>query len=214
MNTEHLAVEVFLGAGVVLALTSAVSPLCRRVGQPAVVGHILVGLVLGLLPDRVVHRVFPVDALPFLTVIAQVGVLLFLFAVGYALDLRVLRGRARGAVAVSVGGLGLPLVFGGLLALTLIHTGFGAAVGTVGRASFVEFVAVALAITAVPVLALIIQERGMESTPTGVVAITAAAIMDLAGWLLLAMAVAAATPSYRSLPMTALLLAIYLAVLV
>ncbi|MDH6131242.1 Kef-type K+ transport system membrane component KefB [Kitasatospora sp. MAA4] len=192
MNTEHLAAQAILGTGAITALTALAAPVCRRLGQPLVVGQLLIGTALGLLPARVTQLLFPAEVLPFLTVLAQLGLVLFLFSVGYELDLRVLRSRQRGVLLVSAGSLLLPLVLGGLLGWALSGADLLGAAAGVRSGPSILFVAVALSITAVPVLAGIIRERGLTTSVPAVLAMTAAGVIDAIGWLLLAVAIAAA----------------------
>jgi K+:H+ antiporter len=86
--TEHAAMTVALAMAAIMALTSVLAPLCRLLRQPMVVGQLVAGLALGLLPRGLTGAVIPAAALPFLTVVSQVGLVLFLFRVGYEIDLR------------------------------------------------------------------------------------------------------------------------------
>jgi Kef-type K+ transport system membrane component KefB len=117
--------------------------------------------------------------------LADVGLALFMFRLGHELDLGELRGRARTVVSVAAGSVVLPLAGGCLLALVLADDH-----GPSGRTGFVLFTGVAMAITAFPVLARILADESMESTAVGRIALAAAAIGDVAGWVCLAVVTA------------------------
>jgi Kef-type K+ transport system membrane component KefB len=192
MNVERIAIGAVAGFAAVLALSAILSWLCRRIRQPAVIGQVLVGILLGpsglgRLPGDPPVLVFPAQVRPFLAVAAQFGVILFLFTEGYELDLRLLAERRLTVMAVSVGGLLFPLTCGIALGAALWawpHTGLRPP--AVSGLAFTLFIAVALAITAVPVLAAILTETGLRTTRAGTVALASAGVIDAVGWLLLA----------------------------
>ncbi|MER7488618.1 cation:proton antiporter [Streptomyces sp. NPDC126497] len=164
----------------------------RRFGQPAVVGEIAVGIclgpsLLGLVWPDMQHRLFPADVLPFVGALGDLGLLAFMFLVGLALNLGLLRGHSRTAVAVSQMSIALPLVLGAALALGMYGT---FAPAGVDKLPFVLFVAVSMSITAFPVLARILTERDLYRTRTGAVAMACAAVDDVTAWCLLAVVVA------------------------
>ncbi|MGW7420478.1 cation:proton antiporter [Streptomyces sp. NPDC054813] len=195
---------------VVILACRAGAQLLRRLGQPPVVGEILVGILLGpsllgwLWPDAQ-GWLFPASALPYIGVLGNIGLLVFMFLVGLELDLKSLRGNSRTAVAVSQAGIALPLVLGVLLALGM-YSRF--APDGIGRLPFVLFIAVSMSITAFPVLARILTDRGLYRTRVGVLAMASAAVDDVTAWCLLA-AVVAVTKSGS--PMDALVTAGYAA---
>jgi Kef-type K+ transport system membrane component KefB len=197
MSIEHVSVEVVAAFAVIIGLTAVLRPICRHIGQPVVVGQILVGIllgpsVLGRLPWHLTGRIFPPDALPYLSVIARIGLVFFLFSVGCELDLRLLRSGVRTVMIVSGGALILPLALGAGIGLAEWYGVLPGAVRARPEFATVLFFAVALSITAVPVLAAILRESALLSTRAGAVALASAGAMDLVGWLLLAAAVAAA----------------------
>lgn len=187
---SHLVATVLGDVALVILVSWVFGGLARRLGQPAVIGQILAGIalgptLLGRLPGGLSARLFPAEARPFLSVLAQIAVVLFLFVAGYEIDFRTFR-AGRTAVSVAVAALLTPMA----LAVGAVELcgGLFSAVDPrhAGHHSFALFMAVALSITALPVLAAIVRERGAASTPAGTVAITAAGLMDVAAWLVLA----------------------------
>lgn len=120
-----------------------------------------------------------------LTGLSQIALVLFLFAVGYELDLGVVRGRARTVVAVSLAAFVLPMTAGCAVALffhgRLVELGAPREMSTAS----VLFFGVALSITAVPVLTAIVRENGLAGTVPGIVAVAAAGLIDVMGWTVL-----------------------------
>lgn len=167
----------------IVVLARLAGRLARALGQPAVIGEIVAGILAGpsLFHGAIADTLFPVDVRPHLTGLASVGLVLFMFAVGLEFDHERLRGSGRIAGATALGALVLPLVLGSGLALVLAGRHHPA-----DRLGFVLFVGVALSITAFPVLARILTDRGMNRTLIGTIALSAAAVCDLAAWTMLA----------------------------
>lgn len=211
---EKLTLSVLLGIGVIILCSTAVAPLFARLRQPAVVGQIVVGLAFGLLPKHVAGLIFPTASLPALTVVANVGLVLFMFTIGYELPLGMLRRHARTAVVTAGGAFVLPMLLGTGLAILLIGTPLGGLVSVKHPVPFVLFIAVAMSITAVPVLAWILRDRRIQRTPVGVVSLASASIMDIAGWLALALSIALLSATVHSLVRIAILLPIYVAAMI
>jgi Kef-type K+ transport system membrane component KefB len=165
--------------------------LFARIGQPAVMGEMFAGIVLGpsllgrVSPD-VMQYLFPSAIGASLRVVAQLGVVLYLFMIGLELDLRRLHNHARRALSISMAGILAPLAFG-IAVSPLIHDALAPA--GVSQFVFAAFFAVALAVTAFPVLARIVSERRIERSALGVMALTCAAADDLAAWCLLSLVV-------------------------
>lgn len=177
---------------VVLALAKLAGALLRRIGQPAVIGEMLAGIVLGpslfgwVWPD--LHAaVFPADGLGAFQLVSQLGVLVFMFAAGAEFELSRLRGQRRLALVVGHAGIALPFLSGLLLAWPLFPAYAPTGTGFIG---FALFFGVALSVTAFPVLLRIIDERGYRGTPIAVLAIACAAISDASAWAMLGAVVA------------------------
>lgn len=179
---------------VLLVVAKGAGALLKRLGQPAVIGEMAAGLMMGplvlgsLLPG--LHgALFPAASLGPLGMLSQLGVLMFLLVAGAELDLGGLRGRRRFAFTVSHAGIAVPFVLGVALAIWLYpeHGPSG-----VGFTAFALFVGISLSITAFPVLLRILADRGLTHTPLGQTAIACAALGDATAWCLLALIVAAA----------------------
>ncbi|GGW41924.1 hypothetical protein GCM10010503_17740 [Streptomyces lucensis JCM 4490] len=187
----------------------------RRLGQPAVIGEIVAGILLGpsllgLLWPSGYHWLFPARLTAPIDNLAQLGLVSFMFMVGHELDLGAVRGRGRAVLAISHVGVAVPLLAGALLALGMYGT---YAPDGMDFTAFGLFVAVAMSITAFPVLARIIAERRSADLPAGPVALSCAAVGDITAWCLLAVVVAVAghTPPFgvvRILVLTALFCAL------
>jgi Kef-type K+ transport system membrane component KefB len=198
MDPKHLAAFVLLDIAIVVSAARLSGALCRKIGQPEVMGEIAAGIALGPtllgLPTGNLDAVlFPDAVRGILGGIAQLGVVLFMFIVGLEVDVGVLRGRGRIAGAIASGSMLLPLGFGGALAILLYPAHRTVHGRSVPELAFVLFFAVAMAITALPVLARILAGRGMQRLPVGVLALAGAVINDVLGWSLLAIAVAGAS---------------------
>jgi Kef-type K+ transport system membrane component KefB len=209
---------VFGDIALVILVSSLLSVLARRCGQPVVVGQILTGVLLGpsllgRLPGHLTAHLFPAAVLPSLNLLAQVAVVIFMFTVGYELDLGTVREHGRSVPLVAAFALAVPMGLG-IACVFSYHSGF-AAIGEPGTGrSFVLFMGVATSITALPVLAAIVRERGLAGTTAGEVSTAVAGSMDVLAWLILAAALIGTGQSGRfSLPVTLLLTAGFAAVM-
>ncbi|KAL3681345.1 hypothetical protein R1sor_024301 [Riccia sorocarpa] len=193
-NPLHHSLLLLMVQIVVIVLFSrTVCFLFRPLRQPRVVAEIIGGILLG--PTAVGRipgfsdTIFPPSSLHILETVAEFGLMFFLFLVGLELDLRVLKKSGTRAMYVAAAGILLPFVLGVGVAMAVFktmnldkqHSSFG---------PFFLFMGVSLSITAFPVLARILAERKILSTPIGQVAISAAAFNDVSAWALLALAVA------------------------
>ncbi len=194
MTPPQLSVAFFLQMAIILIVCRVVGRLGRLTGQPQVVGEMIAGVLLGpslfglFFPDLQM-ALFPKESLKILFVGAQLGVGLYMFLVGVEFRADLFRSRAKGAAAVSIAGMAVPF----LLALALT----GWLMKTPGLFSanvrFFEaflFLGAAIAITAFPMLARIIYERGLSGTSLGTLALSAGAIDDAAAWAVLAVVLA------------------------
>jgi Kef-type K+ transport system membrane component KefB len=182
---------LLLQVGVILFVARVVGWLLRRIHQPQVIGEMLAGILLGpsllgwLFPEAAL-ALFPPESLGFLSALSQLGVVLFMFIMGLEVDPQLLRSRGRAAVVTSQAGILVPFVLGSLLGLFLYPR---LSDDGVVKAHFVLFMGTAMSITAFPVLARIMNERGLSSTNVGTMALACAAADDVAGWSLLAVVV-------------------------
>ncbi|MEU4427631.1 cation:proton antiporter [Actinoplanes sp. NPDC024001] len=185
--TAHQVGQLLLGLAVVIVLARVLGAAAKRIGQPPVVGEILAGILIGptLFGHLISDRLFPAEILPALAGLANVGLVLFMFIVGYELDDRLVRGRQRVAVSISVGSVLAPLAFGVLLALWLAGRH-----DVTDVLPFALFIGAAMAVTAFPVLARIVADRGLMRTEVGGLALASAAVDDVLAWSLLAVVVA------------------------
>jgi Kef-type K+ transport system membrane component KefB len=218
VNVDFIVSHVTAALALIILLSYAVGQLCRRIRQPEVIGQLIAGIalgpsLLGRLDPGVLHALFPAAVVPYLNVVSQVALVLFLFAVGYELDLRLLRRRGRAAAAIAVSTFAVPML-GGIGSVYLLGGSLYRAAGEsrVASAAFILFMGVAVSITALPVLAAIVAERGYARSVPGVTAMAAAGLIDAVGWLALAAALFAAVPGRRPWTITALLLAAFVAV--
>lgn len=174
---------------IIIVLARLLGAAAKRIGQPQVLGEIVAGILLGptLFDGKITAALFPPALLPPLTALATIGLVLFMFIVGYEVDLRLIRGRERVAASVSVCSIILPLALGILLALWLAGRHHMSGVGT-----FALFFGIAMSVTAFPVLARILADRGLHRTRIGGLALASAAVDDVIAWSLLAVVVALA----------------------
>jgi Kef-type K+ transport system membrane component KefB len=164
----------------------------RKIGQPTVIGEIIAGIALGpslfglYFPDMK-EALFPIDSLGNLQLLSQVGLILFMFVVGMELDLKVLKNKANDAVVISHASIVIPFALGFGLSYYIYHQ---FAPPGVEFLSFSLFMGIAMSITAFPVLARIVQERGIHKTRLGTIVITCAAADDITAWCILAVVIA------------------------
>lgn len=189
--------------------------ICQKIGQPTVVGEIIAGIVLGpsllgyYFPEMA-EMIFPSSSLGNISVLSQIGLVLFMFIVGMELDLKVLKNRANDAVVISHASIVFPFALGIILAY-FIYDHFTHA--NVHFISFALFMGIAMSITAFPVLARIVHERGLNKRPLGAMVITCAAIDDVTAWCLLAGVIAIAKAGTFTSAIYVILLAVVYVVL-
>ena len=190
-NLQHPLSILLLQVIVIVVVARLVGLLFLRMGQPAVVGEMAAGIILGpsllgaLFPTAQTF-LFPASSMSSLRMLSQLGVILFMFIVGLDLNLQHLRLKAHAAVLVSHASIMVPFLLGMGLSLLIYpslaspHTSFTA---------FALFIGVAMSITAFPVLARILEERGLNKTHLGSTAIACAAVDDVTAWCILAIVV-------------------------
>lgn len=189
--------HVLLVLAAVIAVGRALGWLCRLAGQPAVMGEVIAGILLG---PSLLGRVAPQLAAGLLPpspssigitlgVIAQMGVILYMFTVGLELDFSLLRARARSTLSISHASIVAPFLLGAALSLYLYPRE-----AAPGASFFVFslFMGASMSVTAFPLLARILTDRRMTQTPLGVMALSCAAANDAAAWCLLALLVGVA----------------------
>jgi Kef-type K+ transport system membrane component KefB len=176
--------DMLAGLAIIVTLARLLGLLFRRIGQPPVVGEILAGVVLGptFFGAGLAEHLFPtVQVRPALGGLANVGLVLFMFVVGYELDTSLMRSQGRAAVTVSICSIIVPLGLGTALGFWLAGQQHFAR-----HLPFALFIGVAMSITAFPVLARILTDRGMQRTKLGNLALSSAAIGDVTAWIMLA----------------------------
>ncbi len=205
--------HVLLALVAIILLGRWLGKLCLYFGQPRVVGEILAGIALGpsllgrLWPEATAY-LLPPEAAPALRIIAELGVILYMFLIGLELNAEPLRARAHATIAISHASIVTPFLLGAILALWLYEP-----LAPAGRpfTSFALFMGVAMSITAFPVLARILTDRGMEKTELGVVALSCAAIDDVTAWCLLAFVVGVTRAEVGGAVQTIVLALVYIA---
>lgn len=189
--------------------------LFQKMGQPAVMGEVVGGILLG---PSFLGKMFPMVAvllispasLPYLNIIAQIGIILYMFLVGLELDINQLKKSAHTTFIISHSSILLPFVLGSAFALFIFKD---MAPANVSFTNFALFMGVSMSITAFPVLARILADKGMTKTPIGSLALTCAAIDDVTAWCLLALVVSAVQATMSDAYMTYFYMVIYIALM-
>lgn len=194
MSTPQLSVYFFLQAAIIILVCRWVGRLAQKLGQPQVVGEMIAGVtlgpsLLGLLWPQGQTMLFPRESLDMLYVGGQIGVGMYMFLVGTEFRADQFRARYRSAMAVSWAGIAVPFVLAFALAPWLEDVP-GLFPEKTRFFEVALFLGAAIAITAFPMLARIIQERGLAGTSLGTLALTAGAMDDAAAWCILAIVLA------------------------
>ncbi|MER7189790.1 cation:proton antiporter [Streptomyces flaveolus] len=191
MSADAMITHFVGAAALILVAAHAGGWLARRLGQPYIVGQLSAGIALGpsllgsVAPDAYAS-LFPAAIGPALTGFAQFSLVVFLFAVGYELDLKVLGDRARTSVTVALISFAVPMAVGSGCALLFRDALHALGMPRDLSPAMVVFAGVALSITAVPVLTAIVRENGLSRSVPGVVAVSAAGVLDAVCWTVLA----------------------------
>jgi Kef-type K+ transport system membrane component KefB len=204
-RTPNLFLHVLVALAVVVIAARVLAALFRWLGQPQVMGEVVAGLLLGpsflgWIAPQAAATLLPAAIAPYLTVIAQIGIILFMFLVGLELDTGLLRQRTRASVAISHASIVVPFVLGATLALWLYPRFAGAGILFT---PFALFIGVAMSVTAFPVLSRILTDTRMQKSPLGVLALACAAVDDVTAWCLLALVVGVARAEPGSVVATA-----------
>ncbi|MEV0295457.1 cation:proton antiporter [Nocardia sp. NPDC050710] len=191
MSSSQIVV-ILIDLAVIMAAARVLGWLAERVGQPAVIGEIAAGILAGptVLGPDLSAALFPHEIRSYLNLLATVGVAVFMFVAGLELDRTVFAGGRRSIPAISAAAYAVPFVLGcgvAVVALSRHQTG--------ERLSFALFIGCALAVTAFPVLARILHDRGLIRTEIGQLSLACAALVDILAWSALAVVLAIARPS-------------------
>ena len=195
MTDPALAAILFIQFAIILATCRALGWAFAGLRQPLVVAEMVAGFLLGpsffgaLLPS-LQARVFPTASLHSLYVLSQIGLVLYMFSVGLEFRLDLMTRFRRRALGVSAAGIAFPFALGGVLALAMVGSG-GFFTAGVRPVHAVLFMGAAMSITAFPVLARILDERGILKTRIGTVTLAAGSLDDAMAWCLLAFILAA-----------------------
>ncbi len=194
MNGPELSVLFFMQMFCILAVCRGVGAVARRLGQPQVVGEMVAGVflgpsLLGLVLPGPQQQLFPGESLKFLYIGAQLGVGLYMFLVGVEFNRETFANRARSALTISAAGMVAPFLLGAGLALAFFKApGLFSTRATPFEAML--FLGAAMSITAFPMLARIIYERGLTGSPLGTLTLAAGALGDAGAWCVLAIVLA------------------------
>lgn len=193
-NAGHHLSTLLIQIIVILATVRLFGFLFRFIGQPAVIGEIVAGIVLGpsllgyFFPQSF-ELLFPTESLNNLGLLSQIGLVLYMFAIGMELDFSILKTKINQTLVISHAGIVVPF-FLGIVASYFIYEEYAA--GNTAFLPFSLFIGISMSITAFPVLARIIQERKMTKTSIGTLTIASAANDDVTAWCLLAIVISIA----------------------
>lgn len=194
MSNFELSIRFFLQVAFILTACRGLGFLARRLGQPQVVAEMAAGVLMGpslfgLLLPELQQQIFPKASMPIICALSHTGIALYMFLVGVEFQGDLIRKRLRSAASVSLAGIFVPFTLGGLLGMGLANNRAFFAEGVAGWES-VLFVGAAMSITAFPMLARIIYDRGLAGTSLGTLALAAGSIDDAAAWCIFALVLA------------------------
>lgn len=190
-HIQHPLTILLLQIAVIITAAKLLGSLFKRIGQPAVIGEIAAGILLGpsllgwLAPDTMAF-LFPTSSLGTLQLLSQIGLILFMFIIGLEVDMDVFKTKATQGIVIGHISIVFPYFLGVILAWFLYSE---YAPANTPFVAYGLFMGIATSITAFPVLARILRERKMTKTPVGSLAILCAAINDITGWFLLAIVI-------------------------
>jgi Kef-type K+ transport system membrane component KefB len=195
VSADALTARVLLDLALILILARAMGALFARLRQPPVIGEIVAGILLGptllgAIPGDPAAALFAPEVRDALRVVGQVALAAFMFTVGWSLDTSSLRRHERTAAAISLSSALVPFVLGVAIAIPL-HRAHGVVDGDpVALLPFALFIGASMSITAFPVLARILVDRGMSGGRLGALVLTCAAVDDALGWMLVVVVLA------------------------
>ena len=203
--------HVFIALAVIIVMARLLGAAFAYIKQPPVIGEVIAGLLLGpSLLGRVAPElsafVLPAQVAPFLGILSQVGVVLYMFLVGVELDFSLVKNRTHATVVISHASIIVPFLLGSALALLLYQR---LSSNDVPFTVFALFCGVSMSVTAFPVLARILTDRGIQKTRLGTIALTCAAVDDVSAWCLLALVVSIAKTEARAALWTLVLSLVY-----
>lgn len=191
-NAHHDISRLIIQIVTIIVFARFFGLIIKQLGQPAVIGEIAAGILLG--PSFIGHFfpnitafIFPDDSLKILQTVSQLGLILFMFIVGMELDIDTIKSKAKSAIFTSHVSIMISIALGMSLSILLYKEFMPKSSNYI---AFSLFMGASMSITAFPVLARIIQERGIIKTPIGLIAITVAAMDDFTAWMVLAIVLA------------------------
>ncbi|MFN0089139.1 MAG: cation:proton antiporter, partial [Acidimicrobiales bacterium] len=198
-NLDEITARLFVCMAVIVVIGRLVGAAFRRFGQPAVLGEIVAGIalgpsLLGLAPGNLPERLFPLEVRPYLRVVAELGLVIFMFIVGLEIDLGAVARTGRRAVVISLSSIVVPFALGAGVLAPLLYTDHRIVDGEAVRfLGFALFMGVSMCATAFAILARILSERNMFRIPLGMLLISCAAIDDVVAFSLLAVVLSVVT---------------------
>lgn len=212
---SHPLLHLLVALAAVILLGRILALLFARIGQPPVIGEVLAGICLGpsllgrISPDAC-EMILPAAVAPSLSIVAQIGVVLYMFVVGLELNPGVLRKQGHVTLAISHASIIFPFSLGAVLALWLYPM---LSDPNVTFTAFALFLSVSMSVTAFPVLARVLTDRQMHKTELGVTALACAAIDDVTAWCLLALVVGVVQSKVNEAIVVTLLTVAYIALM-
>jgi Kef-type K+ transport system membrane component KefB len=194
MSNNDLAIRFFIQLAFIVATCRIVGLVAKRMGQPQVVAEMVAGVLigpslLGLFFPGLQASLFPKASMSIIYATSQVGLVLYMFLIGLEFQVDLIKQRLRSAATVSVAGILLPFALGGIISIFLTSNHSFFTDGVTGWEAAL-FMGAAMSITAFPMLARIIYERGLTGTSLGTLALAAGSMDDAAAWCVLAIVLA------------------------
>ena len=187
----HTVILVLVEVLIVIGLSRIVGLGFKAIKQPLVIGEIFAGIMLGpslfgLIAPGLAHSLFPPETMPYLNILSQIGLIFFMFLIGFELNPKYLSGNLKTAILISNLSIIVPFASAFVLSFVLYPLVSSTQVNFV---PFALFLGAAMSITAFPVLARIITENNLQGTRLGTLALTCAAVDDVTAWCILALAI-------------------------